>query len=55
MPVVAATTPNPIAVDPDITVSGRYRAGIDNVGRLVADIAVNRTAGRSETACYSND
>src|ERR1700722_660750 len=54
-PVVAATAPYPVAVDPDIAVSGRHGAGVNNIGRLVADIAINRTARRSETACYSND
>jgi hypothetical protein len=53
--VIAAAAINPIAVDPDIAVSRRYGTGIHNLRRLIADIAVDHTAGCGETARYSND
>jgi hypothetical protein len=56
VPVIAAAAAiNPITVDPDIAITRRYRAGIYNVRGLVADIAVDCTAGCGETAHYSDD
>jgi hypothetical protein len=53
--MIATASIDPVAVDPDITIARGYRAGIDNIGGLVAYIAVHRTAGGGQTACYSND
>src|ERR1700722_12895690 len=50
VPVIAAAAADPVTVEPDITVARRHRPGIYNIGRLVADIAVDCTAGCGETA-----
>jgi hypothetical protein len=55
MIVIATATPDPVAVDPDITVSGCYGPGIDYIGGLVGDVAVHRTTGGGKTARYSDD
>jgi hypothetical protein len=55
MPAVAASAPNPIAVDPDIIRTGRYRALIIDIRRLVGHIAIHGTTSGGYTPSYSND
>jgi hypothetical protein len=53
--MIAAATPYPVTIYPDIAIPGRYWPGIHYIGRLIGDIAIDRTTSDGKTACYSND
>ncbi len=53
--MIATTAVDPITFDPDIARSRCHRAGIDHIGRLIADITVDCTTGCGEAERYAND
>jgi hypothetical protein len=55
MPVITAARPHPVAIDPDIAIPRRCGLRIHDIGRLVGDIAIHRTARDGKTAGYSDD
>lgn len=55
MPVITAATPNPVTIDPDITIPRRHRPGIHYIRRLIGHIPVDGTPGDGKTARYSYD
>jgi hypothetical protein len=55
MPVVAATTPDPISFNPDIIGAGRYRALINHICGLVSYVSIHFAGSEGNAAHYRYD